>query len=405
MDADNVPGPRTRFTSKRPPTAAGQLKTVPGIAISRYREESSDEDYSPLPTSTIDNMIEIEQTESDFEEDVTEEETAEEEITKELNSHPKVWFFAPFLRQSHMLKKNEYNFADSPSKSFKKGVHKFKPSCSPENNWIKFTLEVANFLSTDRLDPLNPGQFASLLLDNVSTADYAHYLSRVSPRKVFAAYQAKYYSVGEAARDYKRSQANPLDTCRFGDEHLRYLTVLRSTPKGKALHALYHLRPEQLVCFQAALAVVFTPYGRLAIEEDDEASSRAIIERVLAIAEQAPQKSVQSKSRQKAKAPASPRADEWYKGKLRAECIKGWPVLEGVPRRTFQSFNFPGDKSTSRITDEEMIFRIHHNLCRWCGAHFAFEPHTTKTARNPFYRRYLAPRRTTSVSAGTGTQQ
>lgn len=175
--------------------------------------------------------------------------------------------FAPFLNEPHILDK--YEFGKKRSKNFKTTESfTFRPPFSPEDNWIMFSVSASLFLSIYGLHPLNPVQFASLLLENLKSESKREILSQVDPDKVFAIYQDCFYGLEEAARDFKRFFSTPYNILNQLPTSARYLTLMSSTPRGRLQLAIYTLPPSQIASLRSTHGALFGPTWRIAVKNE-----------------------------------------------------------------------------------------------------------------------------------------
>lgn len=192
--------------------------------------------------------------------------------------------FAPFLNEPHILDK--YEFGKKRSKNFKTTESfTFRPPFSPEDNWIMFSVSASLFLSRHGLHPLNPVQFASLLLENLKSESKREILSQVDPDKVFAIYQDCFYGLEEAARDFKRFFSTPYNILNQFPTSARYLTLMSSTPRGRLQLAIYTLPPSQIASLRSTHGACFGPTWRIAVKNEDIGVIEALSSLVTGMAE------------------------------------------------------------------------------------------------------------------------
>lgn len=243
----------------------------------------------------------------------------EGESRSEVNSFAEGCTFVPFMKEPHIL--NSYVFGDTPSKPFSKGHHVFRPVNKPIGEWIRFSIEAVRFLSSHRYDPLDPGQFASLLLDNLSDESFKNILSKVPSEKVFVEFQSRCYSIEEAARDYKRFQADSTSILDHGRVFARYYHWLASTDNGILLLGPYGLSPRNLAIIRASRPDLFDTAGSLRIREDETDKIDTMSMEIRKLSALVPQQKInqshfKSRSRDTRQLPS---VSDWYKGSLLAQ--------------------------------------------------------------------------------------
>ena len=397
-EPDSAPRTRSRVTVGQTANQANEVQ-VPAFTDhpSPNTSEGSEEPPPPLPLVwSMSNLP------------LADETIGVEDSPSEENLFPERLVFIPFMKEPHVL--NTYVLGKSPSKPFKKKEHVFKPTCKPEEEWISFSIEAAKFLSTNRHDPLDAGQFASLLLDNLSSRHYREVLSRVSAEKVFMAYQNRWYGVEEAARDYLRFHTCGINAIRDGEKFGRYYLWMATNPKGRVLLGLYGLSPQDISAVRVKHTSLFdTDSGALLVKDGETDKLELLTREVTSLSLSSPprshgdvhQKYSQSQSKWRSRdARQLPSASEWYKGKFLSDSLKGWNTLKGIPPRTFQAFVFPGDKSTKAvITNNEKEYRARYKLCPTCGNHLKSIPHSGGADANPFYTKHVRRKMAQVVNA------
>lgn len=164
--------------------------------------------------------------------------------------------------------------------------HFFKSVVKPEGNWIEFSLEVAQFLSNNRVYRLNPQQFASLLFDNLTNKTIIMDLKRFDLTKVFEVYQAIWYSIKEAGRDFKRFERDPCTLFYHGLKISEYIHWKASSPKGCLLLGLNALTPYQLTALYNSDYTFSMSSGTLAIKDDEHDKVNELCNTILAVTSQ-----------------------------------------------------------------------------------------------------------------------
>lgn len=317
--------------------------------------------------------------------------------------------FIPYLWQAHIL--NHYVFAETPSKPFRKGKQVFKPTCNPEEEWIKFSIEAATFLSSPTTETLDRFQFASLLIDNLTDEWIKEDLIDVEPEMIFAIYQARWYGIQEAARDHKRFMANKAMPGKFIPKYGKYLKNMVSVPKGVLTWSMYLLDPDEIATIQGQHRAYFWNRGVLILRRDDDEKATTMHNHIIEYMRSNQQKVVESQNKRKSKNSRQSSKNshqssktsnfyDWFNDEMLSESLKSWRKIKGVPARTFQAFTFPGDKSSkSVITPTEREYRSAYKLCLRCGNHLATEPHQANSGNTLFYSTYVK-KRTQVVSTG-----
>ena len=216
-------------------------------------------------------------------------------VCDDVNYFSRGQLYVPFVGQAHILK--SYVFGDTPCIPFIKKEIFFKSVVKPEGNWIEFSLEVAQFLSNNRVYRLNPHQFASLLFDNLTNKTIIMDLERFDLTKVFEVYQVRWYSIKEAGRDFKRFVRDPCTIFYHGLKFSEYIHLTASSPKGRLLLGLYALTPYQLTALYNSNYTFFMSSGTLAIKDDEHDKVNQLMNLVIKFSQLHPKKGYNSRSK------------------------------------------------------------------------------------------------------------